>query len=136
MTNRLLAVTASALLAMSVIPVANIASAMPVAGTIVSGNTAPSDIETVQWRGRGWGGPGWGFGAGLLGGAIVGGMLASPYYYGPGPYYYGPGPYYPAPGYVATPPGNAVVYCMQRFKSYDPRSGTYLGYDGLRHPCP
>jgi hypothetical protein len=29
-----------------------------------------------------------------------------------------------------------VAYCMQRFRSYDPRSGTYLGYDGLRHPCP
>ncbi|WP_424618529.1 BA14K family protein [Bradyrhizobium sp.] len=25
---------------------------------------------------------------------------------------------------------------MQRFKSYDPNSGTYLGYDGNRHPCP
>jgi len=25
---------------------------------------------------------------------------------------------------------------MSRFKSYDPGSGTYLGYDGLRHPCP
>ena len=66
------------------------------------------------------------------------GMLASPSYYGPGPYYYGPGPPYFNPrrlGYVATPPGNAVVYCMQRFKSYDPRSGTYLGYDGLRRPA-
>jgi hypothetical protein len=30
----------------------------------------------------------------------------------------------------------AIAYCMQRFKSYDPRSGTYLGYDGYRHPCP
>ncbi len=27
-------------------------------------------------------------------------------------------------------------YCSQRFKSYDPSSGTYLGYDGQRHPCP
>jgi hypothetical protein len=26
-------------------------------------------------------------------------------------------------------------YCAQRYKSYDPASGTYLGYDGLRHPC-
>ncbi len=26
-------------------------------------------------------------------------------------------------------------YCAQRFRSYDPRSGTYLGYDGQRHPC-
>lgn len=32
--------------------------------------------------------------------------------------------------------GNAVGYCSQRFRSYDPASGTYLGYDGYRHPCP
>ena len=32
--------------------------------------------------------------------------------------------------------GNAVAYCSQRFRSYDPASGTYLGYDGYRHPCP
>ena len=25
--------------------------------------------------------------------------------------------------------------CAQRFKSYDPRSGTYLGRDGRRHVC-
>jgi hypothetical protein len=31
---------------------------------------------------------------------------------------------------------NAVAYCSQRYRSYDPRSGTYLGYDGYRHPCP
>jgi hypothetical protein len=29
-----------------------------------------------------------------------------------------------------------VAYCSQRFRSYDPASGTYLGYDGYRHPCP
>lgn len=28
------------------------------------------------------------------------------------------------------------AYCAQRHKSYDPSSGTYLGYDGQRHPCP
>ena len=27
-------------------------------------------------------------------------------------------------------------YCMQRYRSYDPNSGTYLGNDGYRHPCP
>ncbi|MFC5068348.1 BA14K family protein [Flaviflagellibacter deserti] len=27
-------------------------------------------------------------------------------------------------------------YCAARFRSYDPRSGTYLGYDGFRHACP
>jgi hypothetical protein len=32
--------------------------------------------------------------------------------------------------------GNEIAYCQQRFRSYDPASGTYLGFDGLRHPCP
>jgi hypothetical protein len=32
--------------------------------------------------------------------------------------------------------GRSVAYCEQRFRSYDPASGTYLGYDGYRHPCP
>ena len=136
MTNQLPTVAVAVLLATSIAPLANVASAMPVADALAIKNAAPTNIETVQWRGRGWrGGPGWGVGAGFLGGAIIGGLLASPYYYGPSPYY-GPGPYYPAPGYVGPAPGDAVAYCMQRFKSYDPGSGTYLGYDGLRHPCP
>jgi len=25
--------------------------------------------------------------------------------------------------------------CAQRYRSYDPVSGTFLGYDGHRHPC-
>ncbi len=97
------------------------------------------------WRGpgyynRGWGGPGW----------------RGPGYYGPRSYNYG----YNnnnggavaagvigglALGAIAAGAananqnqnqGNAVAYCAQRFKSYDARSGTYLGYDGLRHSCP
>jgi hypothetical protein len=28
-----------------------------------------------------------------------------------------------------------IAYCVQRFRSYDGKSGTYLGYDGQRHPC-
>ena len=31
---------------------------------------------------------------------------------------------------------DAVAYCAQRFRSYNPRTGTYTGYDGLQHPCP
>ncbi len=42
----------------------------------------------------------------------------------------------PGPVYGAAPGGDAVAYCMQRYRSYDPGSGTFLGYDGLRHPCP
>jgi hypothetical protein len=25
--------------------------------------------------------------------------------------------------------------CAQRYRSYDPASGTYMGYDRRRHPC-
>jgi BA14K-like protein len=25
--------------------------------------------------------------------------------------------------------------CSQRYQSYDPASGTYMGYDGQRHSC-
>lgn len=45
-----------------------------------------------------------------------------------------------APGAVAMQPpalaGRAVAYCQARFRSYDPATGTYMGFDGLRHPCP
>ena len=37
---------------------------------------------------------------------------------------------------VIGPTPEQVAYCARRFKSYDPASGTYLGYDGLRHSCP
>lgn len=84
------------------------------------------------YRGGGWGwGPG--LGVGLATGAVVGSALAAPYYYG-SPYY---GSSYYDDGYYAAPSGGgSVAYCMQRYRSYDPGSGTFLGYDGLRHPCP
>jgi len=31
---------------------------------------------------------------------------------------------------------DAAAYCAERFRTYDPASGTYMGYDGMRHPCP
>src|SRR5215510_12516550 len=27
-------------------------------------------------------------------------------------------------------------FCGQRYRSYDPATGTFLGQDGRRHPCP
>jgi hypothetical protein len=63
---------------------------------------------------------------GLAAGALIGGAIAAQQ----APVYAAPAPVYAAPG------GDAVAYCMQRFQSYDPQTGTYLGYDGLRHPCP
>ena len=38
--------------------------------------------------------------------------------------------------YEPKPAPSTGQECAQRFKSYDPRSGTYLGRDGYRHSCP
>ncbi len=128
------------------------AGAAPLGAPLGLQDASGPAVQTVAWRGGfgrgGWGG-GWrggrGFGwggaaAGLAAGAIIGGAVAAsqPWYgydydYSPGYYSYG----YAPGGYVATAPGgDDVAYCEQRFRSYDPASGTYLGYDGLRHPCP
>jgi len=52
-----------------------------------------------------------------------------------------------AAGAIATAPFRALSgsgsyamspnasYCAQRYRSYDPASGTYMGYDGRRHAC-
>jgi BA14K-like protein len=142
MSKTIAKLVTAALIAIAVALYAGVASAAPVSALAIK-NAATSNIENVYYRGwrGGYGGWGWGgVGAGLAAGAIIGGVLAAPYYYGGGPYYaYGGGPYYaPAPGYYAQPYGgdDAVAYCMQRYRSYDPRSGTFLGNDGYRHPCP
>jgi BA14K-like protein len=97
------------------------------------------------WHGGGGGWHGGGFIPGAVAGAIVGGAIASaPYGYYGGPGYYAPGyyddQYYDDQGPVVAAPGpgggDGVAYCMQTYRSYDPNSGTYLGYDGQRHPCP
>ena len=44
--------------------------------------------------------------------------------------------YYYGVGYEGPVDAGAVAYCVQRFRSYDLTSGTYLGPDGYRHPCP
>ena len=52
----------------------------------------------------------------------------------------------PPPVVVQSPPvvvAPAIIpgtpqwyaYCAQRYRSFDARSGTYLGYDGYRHQC-
>ncbi len=38
--------------------------------------------------------------------------------------------------YEADNGGRDVAYCRARYRSYDPASQTFLGYDGLRHSCP
>ena len=55
-----------------------------------------------------------GVGIGLAAGALIGGAIAAS---------------------QAQAQQNAA-YCSQRYRSYDPASGTYLNRDGNRYPCP
>jgi hypothetical protein len=127
------------------------ASAMPANPALK--NVVSGTVENVRWGGwhGGWRGGGWGWGlGGFAAGAIIGGAIASPYYYGGGYYPYGYYPAYPAYGYPPPPPGyyggpgygaaapvgGDANSCAQRYRSYDPASGTFLGFDGQRHPCP
>ena len=88
----------------------------------------------------GRGGYGIGVGAAALAtGVIIGGALQQ----NQGDY---PAESYPvysdqSPSYDDAEPqvaddGDSTAYCQRTFRSYDTVSGTYLGYDGLRHPCP
>jgi hypothetical protein len=108
---------------------ANPASALPLSpaagGTELAFQlNAVGPVIRVRNRGAG-------IAAGIIGGMIIGGIIVSQY---PRNYYEG---YPPYPMYRHYPAWDgAIAYCMRRFKSYDPYSMTYLGYDGFRHPCP
>ncbi|HWL03578.1 MAG TPA: BA14K family protein [Xanthobacteraceae bacterium] len=108
------------------------ASAAPVLNGAQLSQAVPGMTEAVQWRrhyGPRYYGPrhrggnaAAGVAAGLAAGAILGGVIASQAQ-----------PRYVRPD-VLTP--DDIAYCAQRFRSYDARTGTYLGHDGYRHPCP
>jgi BA14K-like protein len=71
-----------------------------------------------HWGGRGRGGGNVGLGIGLgIGAAVIGGAIA-------------------ASQAEAARRQDATDYCMQRYRSFDPASMTYMGLDGVRHPCP
>ena len=65
------------------------------------------------YRGGGYGGNGGAAAAGFLGGLFLGAIIANEAQHNQG-----------------------VDYCIHRYRSYDPNSMTYLGYDGRRHSCP
>ena len=65
------------------------------------------------YRGGHRGDDGAGIAAGVIGGLLLGAIIAN-----------------------EAQRSRGVDYCMRRFRSYDPQSGTYLGNDGYRHRCP
>lgn len=110
-------------------------------GAVIGSGPRVGAGPRVGWSGprHGWDGrrhhrhrrhfvsPGFGFGTGLLFG---GAYAASPYYYD----------YYDEPYYDDYVLGGAspeeIAYCQRRYRSYDVRTRSFLGYDGRRHPCP
>ncbi len=131
--------TAKLLTAMLLAGTATLALSLPASSaplmndTVLSGATAASsNVQNVQYypvrrygyggrgygyRGgyrRGYGGTAAGVGIGLAAGAIIGGAIAA----------------------SAAQANQNAAYCAQRYRSYDPRSGTYLNNDGNRYPCP
>jgi hypothetical protein len=113
------------------------------------GGGRPGGAPGAHFSGGGFhrGGGGGGFIPGAVAGAVIGGAIATGGYggygYGGPGYdqgYYGGDQYYDDGGAMAAAPApdgdDGVAYCMQRFRSYDPQSGTYMGNDGYRHPCP
>lgn len=65
-------------------------------------------------RGRGWYGPAVGVGVGA---AIVGGAIA-------------------ASAAAEAQRQEAISYCMSRYRSYNPETGTYIAKGGVERPCP
>ena len=117
------------------------ASAGRIAGTR-GGRTWNGGAAAFAGGPRGWNG-GWHQRGWWPGAAVVTGAALGSYAYYGGPDYYddsyydtGPDDYDSGAVVAPAPVGGDVDYCAQRYRSYDPASGTYLGYDGLRHPCP
>jgi hypothetical protein len=87
---------------------------------------------------------------GLAAGALIGSALSNPQpsYYGPGYddgyYRYRPAPvrrYYVEPRvayadrYAEPWTRGWYEYCSDRYRTFNPRTGTFIGYDGDQHFC-
>ncbi len=135
-------------------------AALALTGFAVLASVGPA---SAQYR-PGWGwDAGWGYGPGAVAAGVIGGTIAAatsplwapgyydyapgyvyaPAYTSPGYYDYSPGytyaPAYTAPSTVVVqggPDSGSVASCEARFRSYNPSTGMYMGYDGQQHPCP
>lgn len=130
--------TLSALAVAGVLAVAPASAALVTRGIEPLASTQNELVQQVQWRRHGHyrggryyrGGNGGAVAAGVLGGLAVGAMIGAAAAAPPPP---PPGYYAPAPVYGSG--GDWLAYCSSKYRSFDPASGTYLGYDGYRHPC-
>jgi hypothetical protein len=122
--------TVVAALSAGLIPATAPANAQP--NISEAGLSSQSALTKVQWRGhrgywrghRGWDGDGVGLGLGVAG-ALLGGAIIANEYDGDG--------YYDGTAYDGD---DGVGRCAATFRSFDPNTGTYVGYDGIVRPCP
>jgi hypothetical protein len=140
---------AAALLALAIATPVQDATAQDPLGGAILGGAAGAILGGALGGGRG-------AATGAIIGGATGAIIGSQGQARPGGYYYyDNGCYLPrgdggwiavSPRYCAgapavvyappPPPGDAVAYCMQRYRSYDPVSQTFMGFDGIRRPCP
>jgi len=129
-------IAAAAMLAAGVL-MSSGAGAAPAASTQALATQEEPTVQPVRdgWRRGGWRGHrhrggGWGWGAA----AATGLLLTAPYAYGAyDDGYDGDDDGYAYRGDYA---GGGVARCEATFRSFDPASGTYMGYDGVRRVCP
>jgi len=128
-------------LALAAILAPSQASAAPAgAGLSSLGSVESQLVQQVRWRGRGgyYGGRGYGYrghgyrgyrnggavAAGVIGGLALGAAIAGAA---------APPPVAYAPAYGGG--GDWLAYCSSKYRSFNPATGLYLGYDGQYHPC-
>jgi hypothetical protein len=135
MSTSLRILAASALLTANVAMFISAARAADIVGEpLPVVKAVPRATQPAHWRGSGWGG-GRRYGWAPSGLVAVGNPLSVPFF--AAGWYPGPAHYYGPSRVVYYRDREDAAYCAQRFgSSYDPGSGTYLGNDGYRHPCP
>jgi BA14K-like protein len=111
-------------------------AALALAACTITLSAAPAAAAPWGWhRGFGWGGA---VATGVIGGVLA---AATAPLWAPGYYDYDPGyayPPVPAPAYTYNyvAPGADAGWCEAHYRSYNPATGMFLGYDGQYHPCP
>ena len=117
---------------------ARVAGAGYAGGNWQGGKWQGGNWQGGNWRGGRWHGRYWPYyaavGVGIGLGGYYGGYYDDYYPYVDDTYYVDPG--YVDPGYTDSGYGGDVAYCIQRFRTYDLRSGTYVGKGGRRIACP
>jgi len=91
-------------------------------GVVMTSSVSPAMAQRGRGNrggggGRGRGGGGVGLGVGIAAGIIGGAIIADQYRRRRGD-------------------DDAVAYCSQRFRSYNPETGTYISAGGIERPCP